>query len=272
MNATADIFGRERALLAMVHVDALPGTPRHDGRSVATIAHRAADEARMLVEAGFDGVIVENMHDAPYLLRDVGSEIATAMTAVTLRVKDAIGATPLGVQVLAGANMAALAVAHAAGAQFIRAEGFVFSSIADEGLMARADAGPLLRYRKQIGAEGVRILADIKKKHSSHAITADVDLGETAHAAAFFGADGLVITGIATGHATSLDDLRAARHATHLPIVVGSGATPETLGALFEHAHAVIVGSWYKRDGLWSNAPDPARVKQLVTAANAARA
>src|SRR5690606_22936151 len=99
-------------------------------------------------------------------------------------VRDAV-ACPLGIQILAGANRAALAVAHAAGLQFIRAEGFVFASVADEGLLDEADAGPLLRYRKMIGAEHVAIFADIKKKHSSHAITADVDVSETTKAAEF---------------------------------------------------------------------------------------
>ncbi len=271
MASATDIFGHDRALIGMVHVDALPGTPGHDGRSIDNIAQRAAAEAKLLVDGGFDAVAIENMHDAPYLLRDVGPEIVAAMTAIAVRVKDVIGDVPLGVQILAGANNAALSVAHAVGAHFIRVEGFVFSSVADEGLLATADAGPLLRYRKQIGAEDVYILADIKKKHSSHAVTSDVNLGETAHAAEFSGADGLIVTGAATGCATALEDIQAARGASNLPIAVGSGATPETLAGLFQHAHAVIVGSWYKRDGMWRNEPDAARVKQMVAAANAAR-
>ena len=91
---------------------------------------------------------------------------------------------PLGVQVLAAANEEAIAVALACGATFVRVEGFVFAHVADEGLV-EADAGPLLRYRAAVGAEHVRVFADIKKKHSAHAITADVDVVETAHAAEF---------------------------------------------------------------------------------------
>ena len=90
----------------------------------------------------------------------------------------------------------------------IRAECFVFSQVSDEGWMD-ACAGPLLRYRKQIGAERVAILADIKKKHCAHAVTADVSLAETAQAAEFFGADGVVITGEATGRAASIEDLKS---------------------------------------------------------------
>lgn len=50
------------------------------------------------------------------------------------------------------------------GLDFIRAEGFVFSHVADEGII-NACAGNLLRYRKQVGAENIQIFADIKKKH-----------------------------------------------------------------------------------------------------------
>jgi membrane complex biogenesis BtpA family protein len=262
-----------KALLGMIHLAALPGTPRSN-QPLSAIVRQAVDEAKLLVDAGFDGLIIENMHDAPYLRREVGPEIVSAMTAVGAAVRDMMHDRPLGVQILAGANRAALAVAHAIDAQFIRAEGFVFASIADEGLLDEADAGPLLRYRKMIGADGVggiRIFADVKKKHASHAITADVDVGETAKAAEFFGADGVIITGIATGKAITINDLGAARVATTLPLIVGSGVTPESVKDLFAYADALIVGSWYKRDGVWSNPPDAKRAKELVQAVQAAR-
>lgn len=269
MALAVDIFGTPKALVGMIHVSALPGTPRHT-EPVNVIAGKAVEEAWMLAEAGFDALILENMHDAPYLRREVGPEIVAAMTEVADAVREAVD-VPLGVQILAGANRAALAVAHAVGLQFIRAEGFVFASVADEGILDEADAGPLLRYRRQIGAEKVRVLADIKKKHSSHAITADVGLSDTARAAEFFGADGVIVTGTSTGRPTSVDDVRKVRTATKLPLCVGSGATPDTVRELFEYADAVIVGSWYKVRGEWRNPPDPARVKEMVAAANRAR-
>jgi len=269
MTLAVDIFGTPKALVGMIHVSALPGTPRST-EPVNVIAGKAVEEAWMLAEAGFDALILENMHDAPYLRREVGPEVVAAMTEVADAVREAVDVS-LGVQILAGANRAALAVAHAVGLQFIRAEGFVFASVADEGILDEADAGPLLRYRRQIGAEKVRILADIKKKHSAHSITADVGLGDTARAAEFFGADGVIVTGTSTGRPTSVDDVRKVRTATKLPLCVGSGATPDTVRELFEYADAIIVGSWYKVRGEWKNPPDPARVKEMVAAANRAR-
>ena len=47
---------------------------------------------------------------------------------------------------------------------------------------------------------------DIKKKHSSHAITADVSIAETGHAAEFFLSDGVIVTGVSTGTEADLDE------------------------------------------------------------------
>jgi membrane complex biogenesis BtpA family protein len=209
------------------------------------------------------------MHDIPYLNREVGPEIVASMTAVCRAINDATD-LPCGVQVLAGANEAALAVALAAGLDFIRAEGFVFGHVADEGWMD-ACAGPLLRYRKQIGAEHIAVWADVKKKHAAHAMTADVSLAETVKAAEFFGADAVIVTGEATGRETSTRDLSSARGATKLPVVVGSGVTAENAAAMLQHADAVIVGSALKKDGHWAGPVDLERVKAVAAAVRAAR-
>ncbi|RMF74219.1 MAG: hypothetical protein D6744_14740, partial [Planctomycetota bacterium] len=223
-----------KRLIAMVHVRALPGTPRA-AATVTEVCDIARREAHQLIDAGFDAILIENMHDAPYLSGAVGPEIVAAMTAVGCAIRRDIKA-PLGVQVLAAANREALAVALACGADFVRVENFAFAHVADEGLMPTAAAGPLLRYRRQIGAEHVRIFADVKKKHSSHAITADIDLAEAARAAEFFGADGVIVTGSATGRAVDPDDIAAARSAVDLPIWLGSGVSAGNVGDLWAAA------------------------------------
>lgn len=259
-----DLAAHDHAVIGMVHVWALPGTPRSRLR-VAELATQAAAEAKALAGAGVDAIIVENMHDLPYLKREVGPEIVAAMSVVTQAVRDAV-TLPLGVQILAGANRAALAVALSCGAQFIRAEGFVYSHVADEGLMETADAAPLLRERRRLGAEQIAIWADIKKKHSSHAITADVNLTDTAHGAEFSGADAVIVTGSATGMATEAADLQAAQQGTKLPIVVGSGCSPENLASIWPYAQGFIVGSWLKQDGDWQKPVDLKRAQDFVRA------
>ena len=254
-----------RALIGMVHLAALPGSP-HSSRAVAEIAAEAAREARLLAESGFDAILVENMHDRPYLRGEVGPETVAAMAVATAAVREAV-ACPVGVQVLAGANVEALAICVATGATFLRAEGFAYASVADEGLFGEADAARLLRRRRELGATGVAILADIRKKHSSHAITSDLSLGDLAEGCAFCGADAVVVTGSATGHPTSLDDLVAARRGGPLPVVVGSGADASSVRALLEQADAIVVGSSIKRDGHWANPVDPTRARAFVQAA-----
>jgi hypothetical protein len=257
-----ELFGTPKAMVGMVHVGALPGTP-FAGRRMTEIIDQAVNEAKLLARSGFDAVMVENMHDRPYLRQHVGPEIVSGMSAVARAVREAVD-VPLGVQVLAGANREALAVSLAAGATFIRAENFVLAHVADEGLMAEADAGALLRYRREIGAEHVRVFADIKKKHASHALTADMSIAEVARAAEFFAADGVIVTGVATGRAADLDDLRQVGAAVELPVAVGSGITPDNLPDFWNLADVFIVGSFLKEDGLWHRPVDPDRVDLLM--------
>jgi len=256
------IFGVRRALIGMIHLGALPGSPKA-ALGITALTDAAVAEARVLRDAGFHGLMIENMHDRPYLAGEARPEVIAAMAAIGREVRRETS-LPLGVQVLAAANQAALAVAHAAGASFIRAEAFVFAHVADEGVL-EADAGALLRYRRAIGAEAVRVFADIKKKHSSHAITADVSLVETAKAAEFCLADGVIVTGLATGRATDPDEVAAVTAAVRIPILVGSGLTAQNLSS-YPSADAFIVGSSLKRDGLWLNALDPARVEAVAAA------
>jgi membrane complex biogenesis BtpA family protein len=259
----------DKAVIGMIHAPALPGTPyaAHLPREIAT---RCAEEAALLESAGFDAVIVENMHDRPYLSQCVGPEIVATMTAAGLAVR---GATrlPLGIQVLAGANREAMAVALACGAEFVRVEGFVFAHVADEGLMATASAGELLRYRRSIGADAIAVIADVKKKHASHAITADVDLAETGRAAEFFGADAVVVTGTSTGRAASVSNVREVVSAVGVPVLIGSGLTPQNIEEFWPFASAFIVGSYIKRDGLWSHPLDLERMEKMVAAVRALR-
>lgn len=252
-------------VIGMVHLAALPGTPGNTA-SPSEITNRAVRDAKTLAGAGFDAILIENMHDLPYLQRDVGSEIVATMTSVVAAIRSAV-AVPLGVQVLAGANQAAMSIAHATGCAFIRAEGFAYASVADEGLFDKADAGPLLRHRKAIGAETVAVWADVRKKHSAHALTADLSLKELVAGFEFCGADSIIVTGSTTGDPVKMSDLSEAKSATSLPIIVGSGATADNVAALFGTADAVIVGSSIKMNGDWRCDVDPERARVFLEAA-----
>lgn len=192
------------------------------------------------------------MHDIPYVKSDkFGPETVAGMTAVATEVQKILNhKVPVGIQVLACGGREAIAVAKAANCNFIRNEGFVFSHIGDEGFID-SNAGELLRYRKFIDAEEILVFSDIKKKHSSHAITSDVTLLETAHAAEFFKADGVILTGKATGDSTDVDDLKQINGKLKIPVLIGSGVTLENLEDYVGLADAFIIGSHFKHNGHW---------------------
>lgn len=254
-------------LIGVVHVPALPGADAYAGNMTAVIKQSLAD-AHAYKESGIDALIIENMHDVPYLRAGVPPETVAAMTVVAQAIKSQID-LPLGVQLLAAANIEALAVAAALDLQFIRVEGFVFAHIGDEGFH-QASAPLLVRRRAQLNAQKIKIFADIKKKHSSHAITADIDLGETAHTAEFFKADGVIVTGLRTASAPLASEVEEAAAAVKIPTLVGSGVTPENISQFSRHAKGLIVGSYAKKDGHWANACDGKRLDKLVEALNAA--
>lgn len=247
-----------KELVAMIHLDAMPGTPR-GASSPRRIIERAVEEARLYQRCGVHTVMIENMHDVPYV-RQAGAEVVATMAIAGARIKE-LGLR-CGIQILAGCNREALGAALAAELDFIRVEGFVFGHLGDEGYFD-ACAGDLLRYRAAIGANDVLVFTDIKKKHSAHAITADVDIVETARAAAFFLTDGVVVTGTSTGAVADVNELKAL---AGVPVrkIVGSGVTADNLALYHAHADLFIVGSSLKVGGVWSAAPDEARVRQLV--------
>lgn len=257
------LFSSAKPVIGMVHLGALPGTPANKAK-LSQIEDLAVREAKLLRDAGVHGVMLENMHDTPYLRGRVGPEIVASMAIIAKAVKQSTN-LPCGIQILAGANQEAMAVAQAAGLQFIRAEGFAFAHVADEGFI-QSSAAELLRFRRQIGAEDVQVWADVKKKHSSHAITADVDIGETAHAVEFMRADAVIVTGMVTGDAPQQADLLGVKSKTRLPVYLGSGVTAANLESFFPNSDGFIVGSEFKRGGHWANPIDVKRVQRFMAA------
>lgn len=261
MSNSCKLFSTSKPVIAMIHTGALPGTPAHETPLSAIMAH-AVREAMIYRDAGVHGLMIENMHDTPYLRGGAGPEIVAAMTMIGTAVKEA-SRLPCGIQILAAANKEAIAVAHAAGLDFIRAEGFAFAHIADEGFI-QSCAAELLRYRKAIGADRVEVWADVKKKHSSHAITADVGIGETAHAVEFMRGDAVIVTGAVTGDAPKGSDVIEVKQNTTLPVYLGSGVTAANLAEFFPVADGFIVGSEFKVDGHWSAEVDLRRVEHFL--------
>ncbi|MBT7902400.1 BtpA/SgcQ family protein [Candidatus Woesearchaeota archaeon] len=258
MNFKEFIQGK-KLIVGMIHVRALAGTPKNS-LSSQEIIFKAVEEAKIYQKHGLNVVAIENMHDLPYT-KNIGPEIIALMSIIGKEIKK-LGLY-CGIQILAAANKEALAVAKAAGLDFVRVEGFVYAHIGDEGYIESC-AGDLLRYKKQIGAEDVLIFTDIKKKHSAHALTSDVDIVETAHTAEFFLSDGVIITGSCTGKEASLEEIQKVKEQVNVPLIIGSGITAENVHK-FMSADIFIVGSYFKKNGLWSNEIEEDRIESLMT-------
>ena len=258
------LFGRRGALIGMLHLRPLPGAPRYRlDEGMASVLSQALTEARMLEDGGFDGVIVENGWDIPFVKPgQVGPETVAALAVVTDRVRQAID-LPVGVNCLANAVRESIAVAAAAGASFVRANQWVNAYVANEGFI-EGQAGVVTRYRHAVGADQVTVWADVQVKLGSHAVTGDRPLAEQARDAAWFDADALIVTGSRLADPPLTGDLRIVRGATTLPVIAGSGVRRDNLAAVLGCADAVIVGSALKEGEVWHGAMSKDAVLELA--------
>src|SRR5438128_7686317 len=227
-----------RTIIGMVHLPPLPGSPRWDG-SMARVVESALADARALVEGGVDAVLVENFGDAPFTPGRVEPATVAAMSVVAAEVRKALPRTHLGVNVLKNDARAALAVACAVGGEFIRVNVHAGAVLADQGIV-QSDAYHTLRDRRLLGAD-VRLFADVQGKHAVP--LGPVELEQEARDLVHRGlADALVVSGKATGEATPLGDVKRVRTVVpDVPVLVGSGVTPDTIAEILTLADGVIV-------------------------------
>jgi uncharacterized protein len=253
-------------LVGMVHLAPLPGSPRYAG-DMASVVDRARRDAELLAVAGFDGLMVENFGDAPFFADRVPAETVAAMT----RCVGAVAATtdlPVGVNVLRNDGLSAIAVAAAVGGGFIRVNVLTGIMHTDQGTLT-GRAAEIARLRAVI-APTVGVLADVFVKHAvpPTGLTVEQAASDTWERG---GADALVVSGSGTGRPVDLDRLAAVRAAVpDAPIVIGSGATDQTVHGLSGLADALIVGSAVKHHGRADEPVDPDRASRFVNAARAA--
>ena len=249
-------------LVGMVHLGPLPGAPRFGG-SLQAVVDRAIADASVLAEAGFNAVIVENYGDEPFFADDVPKITVAAMTRAVAAVRDAVP-LPVGVNVLRNDAIAALAVAAATGASFVRVNVLAGAMVTDQGLV-QGRAAEVARERATLG--DTNIWADVHVKHAVPlgSVSLEDAASDTFHRA---GANVLIVSGLATGQPTSTEDIARVRDAVpEAPVMVGSGVTIETVALFLTAAHGVIAGTALKHDGVTTGAVDPARAAALVAAA-----
>ncbi|HEY3766451.1 MAG TPA: BtpA/SgcQ family protein [Gaiellales bacterium] len=266
MDALTRIFGITKPLIAMCHLDGLPGRPRHDvAGGMDAIVEALGRDVAALQDAGVDGLLFCNENDLPYVTR-VGTEVAAAMAAAVACLRPQIR-IPFGVDLLWD-PMSSVAVARATGASFVRE---VFTGVfdSDMGLLC-PDLGEVAGYRHAIGADDVALFGNITPEFSRS--VAGRSVAERALGAEYLGVDVLLISGQAAGVGADMADLREAKAAvSRIPVLANTGVNHDSVGDILALVDGAIVGTSLKVDGNTWNRVDPDRARRMVELVAAAR-
>lgn len=248
-------------LVGVIHLPPLPGSPR-SSEPIPSIVAGAESDAKTLADAGFDAVLVENFGDTPFFRGDVPPVTVAAMTACASAVRAAAPGLSLVVNVLRNDALAALSIAHVAGARAIRVNVHTGARVTDQGVI-EARAHETLRARRALGAVQVEIWADVDVKHSAPlaARPLEEEVVDTCERAM---ADRVLVTGGATGKGVDVDTLTRVAAVSTRPVLVASGATLDGLATLGKHASGVIVGSALRADGRAGGRVDASRAKEFA--------
>jgi membrane complex biogenesis BtpA family protein len=269
IGSLSDLFGVDKPVIGMVHLWPLPGSPGYAGHGIDDILDHAQRDADALLEGGADGLIVENMWDLPYYVAtDVEIEAVVAQGVAARKIKEMAG-VPVGVNVIHNGWQAELSIAVAAGLDFMRVCILTGARLWDTGDFDGGCAAELLRRRKALGAEHIKLFADVDKKHSVP--FPGIDLETHIEWTEFYRPDALIVSGRMTGDAPDVEKVRRAKEAATRPILMGSGTTAANIGAFLQYADGAIVGTSLKIDGVMENPIDPARVRRYVDAVKTVR-
>jgi membrane complex biogenesis BtpA family protein len=270
LGSLADLFGVEKPIVGMVHLWPLPGAPGYSGYGMETILGQAQRDAEALLEGGVDGLIVENMWDLPfYVGTDVQMEAVAAQAVAAAKIAE-LAEVPVGVNVIHNGWQAELSIAVAAGLDFIRVCIHTGARLWDTGELDQGSAANLLRRRKELGAEHLKLFADVDKKHSVP--FPGIDLETHIEWTEFYRADALIVSGRMTGAAPPLEKVRRAKEVATRPILMGSGTAAENIADFLQYADGAIVGSSLKVDGVAENPVDVERVRRYMEAVRQVRA
>jgi uncharacterized protein len=263
-----DIFSTAKPVIGMLHIPALPGSPRN-ALGLDAIADRVLADAEALNAGGIDGLMIENFGDVPFYPNHVPPHTVAFMTRLALEVKRRFN-LPLGINVLRNDGRAALAVAMAAGARFIRVNVYTGARLTDQGVI-HGTAHEILRYRKLLGCD-VKVYADVDVKHSAPLAVRKLE-DDVADIVSRGCADAVIVTGSATGSPTSVEDLQVAKEAAApAPVIAASGVDLQNAAAILKVADGLIVGTSFKRDNVTTNPVDINRARAFMEAVRRARA
>jgi membrane complex biogenesis BtpA family protein len=251
-------------LVGVIHLPALLGSPRSTLTAEQCVAHAAAD-ARVLAEAGYDAIIVENFGDTPFFATRVPPVTVAAMTACAIAVRAAAPGVPLGINVLRNDAEAALSIAVCTQASFVRINVHTGARVTDQGIV-QGEAATTLRLRRALLGDSVAIWADVDVKHSAPLGAARPLVQEVEDLTKRGMADVVLVTGEGTSKGVDLEKLAAVKRASDKPVLVASGATLATLPSLASSCDGVVVGSALRAGGVPGGSIDVALAKEFAAA------
>lgn len=251
--------------LVMIQPEAMPGSYQNHGKSLDEIEKTVLEEARMIAREGFDGFILQNMHDGP-VGQHARPETIGFMTRLALTLKREFPNLVLGILVNWD-GVASLAVAEASGADFVRVEHlYTGLGVSSTGLI-QGQCVEICEMRKRLGS-GVPVYADVQEVNNTYIAPKPKDLAAADTVRSAF-ADGIFVSG--TDKDESLQYIRQIRRRLpDVPIFLGGGATGENIRELMQEYDGVSVATWIK-NGDMRNPIDPERAKLFLSEIEEAR-
>lgn len=226
------------AIIAALHLPDL-GIARHT--SMAYLEDYVMVNMAVFAEAGIQSVMLQDQ------TRESGPATpatVAVMSALGRLIRSNFPAIDLGIIIQAHDAAAPLAVAHAAGASFVRLKVFVGAAMTMEG--AKSGLAVAARtYRHELRRDDIAILADVFDRTSVPMIAVEPE--EAAQAAIKLGADGLVLTGAT--FAESINRIRrAVATGVKRPIFIGGSVTEDNIEETLAVAHGAVVSTSLMRD------------------------
>jgi len=255
-----DVFGVKKPVISMLHLMALPGDPGFDAQGgMRAVIDRARRELDALQAGGVDAVMFSNEFSLPYLTK-TEPITSVAMARVIGELHDEIR-VPFGVNVLWDGE-ASIDLAAVVGAQFVR-EIFTGVYASDFGLWD-TNVGKAARHRARMGAGDVKLLFNIVPESATYLAHRDIeDITKTTVFASL--PDALCVSGLTAGAATDTQILsRVKKAAGDTPVFVNTGVRASNAEEQLSIADGAVVGTYFKKDGVFENPADQSRVEELM--------
>jgi uncharacterized protein len=262
MNWLIEEFGVAKPIIAMCHLQALPGDPGYDAAGgMHKVVEMARHDLKALQAGGVDAVLFSNEFSLPYLTR-VKPETTAAMARIIGELMGDI-CVPFGVNVLWD-PMASIDLAAATGARFIRE---IISGVyaSDFGLWD-TNAGETVRHKMNLGMKDLKLLYNIVPEAAKY--LADRDIADIAKSTVFnHRPDALCVSGLTAGTETDTQVLVRVKNAVADTIVfTNTGCRLDNIANQLAIADGAIVGTTFKQNGFFYNPVDQQRVKEFMDA------